>query len=67
MSGSCVDESASLMPEVRGEWADWLKMIWRGPAWAGQPPCDWLHGAALLDTAVFAAWGRRPGTALVDE
>ncbi len=27
MSGSCVDENALLMSEVRGEWADWLEMI----------------------------------------
>ncbi len=26
-SGSCVDENALLMSEVRGEWADWLEMI----------------------------------------
>ncbi len=24
VSGSCVDENALLMSEVRGEWADWL-------------------------------------------
>ncbi len=29
MSGSCVDENTLLMSEVRGEWADWLKMIER--------------------------------------
>ncbi len=27
MSGSCVDENALLMSEVRGEWTDWLEMI----------------------------------------
>ncbi len=27
MSGSCVDENALLMSEVRVEWADWLEMI----------------------------------------
>ncbi len=27
VSGSCVDENALLMSEVRGEWADWLEMI----------------------------------------
>ncbi len=27
MSGSCVEENALLMSEVRGEWADWLEMI----------------------------------------
>ncbi len=27
--GSCVDENALLMSEVRGEWADWLEMIER--------------------------------------
>ncbi len=27
MSGSCVDENALLMSEVRGEMADWLEMI----------------------------------------
>ncbi len=26
VSGSCVDENALLMSEVRGEWADWLEM-----------------------------------------
>ncbi len=26
MSGSCVDENALLMSEIRGEWADWLEM-----------------------------------------
>ncbi len=25
MSGSCVDENALLMSEVRGEWSDWLE------------------------------------------
>ncbi len=29
VSGSCVDENALLMSEVRGEWADWLEMIER--------------------------------------
>ncbi len=29
MSGSCVDENALLMSEVRGECADWLEMIER--------------------------------------
>ncbi len=29
VSGSCVDESALLMSEVRGEWTDWLQMIER--------------------------------------
>ncbi len=29
VSGSCVDENALLMSEVRGEWADWLEMIGR--------------------------------------
>ncbi len=29
VSGSCVDENALLMSEVRGEWVDWLKMIER--------------------------------------
>ncbi len=29
VSGSCVDEHALLMSEVRGEWADWLEMIER--------------------------------------
>ncbi len=29
VSGSCVDGNASLMSEVRGEWADWLEMIER--------------------------------------
>ncbi len=29
VSGSCVDENAFLMSEVRGEWADWLEMIER--------------------------------------
>ncbi len=28
-SGSCVEENALLMSEVRGEWADWLEMIER--------------------------------------
>ncbi len=28
-SGSCVDEHALLMSEVRGEWTDWLEMIER--------------------------------------
>ncbi len=28
-SGSCVDEDALLMSEVRGEWTDWLEMIER--------------------------------------
>ncbi len=27
VSGSCVDDNALLMSEVRGEWADWLEMI----------------------------------------
>ncbi len=27
VSGSCVEENALLMSEVRGEWADWLEMI----------------------------------------
>ncbi len=27
--GSCMDENALLMSEVRGEWADWLEMIER--------------------------------------
>ncbi len=27
VSGSCVDENALLMSEVRGEWADWLETI----------------------------------------
>ncbi len=27
--GSCVDENALLMSEVRGEWTDWLEMIER--------------------------------------
>ncbi len=27
VSGSCVDENALLMSEVRGEWTDWLEMI----------------------------------------
>ncbi len=27
VSGSCVDENALLMSDVRGEWADWLEMI----------------------------------------
>ncbi len=27
--GSCVDENALLISEVRGEWADWLEMIER--------------------------------------
>ncbi len=27
VSGSCVNENALLMSEVRGEWADWLEMI----------------------------------------
>ncbi len=26
VNGSCVDENALLMSEVRGEWADWLEM-----------------------------------------
>ncbi len=29
VSGSCVDENALLMSEVRGEWADRLEMIER--------------------------------------
>ncbi len=29
VSGSCVDENALLMSEVRGEWADWSEMIER--------------------------------------
>ncbi len=29
VSGSCVDENALLISEVRGEWADWLEMIER--------------------------------------
>ncbi len=29
VSGSCVDENALLMSEVRGEWADWSDMIER--------------------------------------
>ena len=29
VSGSCVDENALLMSEVRGEWADWLEMTER--------------------------------------
>ncbi len=29
VSGSCMDENALLMSEVRGEWADWLEMIER--------------------------------------
>ncbi len=29
VSGSCVDENALLMSDVRGEWADWLEMIER--------------------------------------
>ncbi len=29
VSGSCVDENALLMSEVRGEWKDWLEMIER--------------------------------------
>ncbi len=29
VSGSCVDENALLMSEVRGEWADWLEIIER--------------------------------------
>ncbi|XP_074502123.1 leucine-rich melanocyte differentiation-associated protein isoform X3 [Sebastes fasciatus] len=29
VSGSCVDENALLMSEVRGEWAEWFKMIER--------------------------------------
>ncbi len=29
VSGSCVDENALLMSEVRGELADWLEMIGR--------------------------------------
>ncbi len=27
--GSCVDENALLISEVRGEWTDWLEMIER--------------------------------------
>ena len=27
VSGSCVDENALLMSEVRGEWAEWFQMI----------------------------------------
>ncbi len=27
VNGSCVDENAFLISEVRGEWADWLEMI----------------------------------------
>ncbi len=27
VSGSCVEENALLMSEVRGEWADWLEII----------------------------------------
>ncbi len=27
VSGSCVDENALLMSEVRGEWTDWLEMM----------------------------------------
>ncbi len=27
VSGSCVNENALLMSEVRGEWADWLEMM----------------------------------------
>ncbi len=29
VSGSCVDENALLVTEVRGEWADWLEIIER--------------------------------------
>ncbi len=29
VSGSCVDENALLMSEVRGQWAEWLEMIER--------------------------------------
>ncbi len=29
VSGSCVDENALVMSEVRGEWTDWLEMIER--------------------------------------
>ncbi len=29
VSGSCVDENALLISEVRGEWADWLETIER--------------------------------------
>ncbi len=29
VSGSCVDENALLMSEVRGDWVDWLEMIER--------------------------------------
>ncbi len=29
VNGSCVDENALLMSEVRGEWANWLEMIER--------------------------------------
>ncbi len=29
VSGSCVDENALLMSEVRGEWTGWLEMIER--------------------------------------
>ncbi len=29
VNGSCVNENALLMSEVRGEWADWLEMIER--------------------------------------
>ncbi len=29
VSGSCVDENALLISDVRGEWADWLEMIER--------------------------------------
>ncbi len=29
VSGSCVDENALLMSEVRGEWPDWLEMMKR--------------------------------------
>ncbi len=29
VSGSCVDENALLISEVRGEWTDWLEMIER--------------------------------------
>ncbi len=28
-NGSCVEENALLMSDVRGEWADWLEMIER--------------------------------------
>ncbi len=29
VNGSCVDENALLMSDVRWEWADWLEMIER--------------------------------------